>query len=586
MPLATARQPLSTLLAGAPDSDRRVAFTAGQATERSHAELLRDVRGLLAATGPGERWLVKTEDAYHVAVALLAAAANGSRLVLPPNLRPATLDSLRAECGRVLDDAAFADLSDADARPLPPLDRDAPMVELFTSGSSGPGKLVIKALRHLEDEVVELERLFGADIAADAEVLATVPAHHLYGLLFRVLWPLATARPFCRSSFLLPEDLLARVGAAEHVVVISSPAHLRHLAASQRLGDQSARLDAVFSSGGPLETATALSLEETLGRGPIEIFGSTETGGVAWRRASASDPSPLWKCFAPVSVATAEDGALLATSPFVTPPETDSENEKTATTTAGNASASCWRMGDRIEQHPGGFRLLGRTDRIAKIGEKSLSLPEIEAKLGEHPLVENAMVETFAYRGGQRLGALVVLSKAGLRQLSETGRRGLQGELGRHIAAHWDRIALPRRWRFLDELPTDERGKLSQDSFQAVISQPAAEPREPLCISQFRDGDDDVFEFVVPRDLAYFDGHYDAFPLVPGAVQIHWVMSTLSRHLGGPVSAERMEAIKFKSVLRPAQEFCMRLHIEGSRVSFTLAHEERVFSSGRITLAA
>ena len=42
-----------------------------------------------------------------------------------------------------------------------------------------------------------------------AVVLATVPAHHIYGLLFRVLWPLASKRAFASSLIRYPQDLIA-----------------------------------------------------------------------------------------------------------------------------------------------------------------------------------------------------------------------------------------------------------------------------------------------------------------------------------------------------------------------------------------
>lgn len=262
-------------------------------------------------------------------------------------------------------------------------------------------------------------------------------------------------------------------------------------------------------------------------------------------------------------------------------------------------------MGDRVDRNSDGFRLLGRGDRIAKVGEKTLSLPEIEESLAAHGDVEAAVVGAYASRGGQRLGAIVVPSAAGKRRLAQEGRRALQASLAAHLAQRWDRVALPRRWRFRDTLPVDARGKIAREAFDAELARTAEEPVEPLLLSQHRDGNDEVFELVVPRDLAYLAGHYESFPLVPGVVQIHWVMSAIGRILGRSVSAQRMEAVKFKNVLKPAEVFTMRLGFEAhpnavaqpsnavaqqanavSKVSFTLAHDTRVFSSGRITLAA
>ncbi|MFN2425172.1 MAG: AMP-binding protein [Candidatus Binatia bacterium] len=618
--------PLVQILCERGEPGRLVAFGVGSGGDASHERLLADVAALAQHLGGdrGSRWLVQTEDAYRVAVSLLAAATVGARIALPPNLQPGTLGELTSACDRVLVDsssrsaggprsldplspghtaAATAPTRNSDGDALARnsdgnalarnLDRNAPLVDLFTSGTSGPGKLVTKSLCHLEDEVVELERTLGSDLAG-SQVLATVPAHHLYGLLFRVLWPLAASRPFCRTSFLLPDDLLARVAqkkgsdpifadsrpALGGWILVSSPAHLRHLAASARLAEHATKLQGMFSSGGPLETATALAIQTATGQAPIEIFGSTETGGVAWRRASAADPSPRWNAFAPVTIEISEqDRQLVVSSPFVTRP-----------TGAPAGEANTWCLGDRAERDGDGFRLLGRSDRIAKIGEKTLLLPEIEASLAAHDLVEAAAVGTYRERSGLRLGAIVVLSTTGRRRLAAEGRRALQAQLSAHLAERWDRVALPRRWRFPDALPVDARGKTTQAAFEGELARGAGEILEPLLLSQRSDGSDVVCELVVPRDLAYLAGHYDAFPLVPGAVQIQWVLLAAGRLLGCAVSAQRMEAIKFKNVLRPAQEFTMRLHVDedagtATRVAFTLAHEARIFSSGRITLA-
>jgi acyl-coenzyme A synthetase/AMP-(fatty) acid ligase/3-hydroxymyristoyl/3-hydroxydecanoyl-(acyl carrier protein) dehydratase len=588
MPVSEAA-PLVSLLAGAGDPARSVAF--GGAGDRTLGDFRRDVAALARELDgdAGRRWLVWTEDSYRVAVAVFAAGVAGARVALPPNLQPGTLGELAAESARVLvDDGTSAALPVERIDPLAAgrresaqprslrLDRDAPLVELFTSGTSGPGKRVTKALRHLEDEVATLENMLGGAIGAEASVVATVSPHHLYGLLFRVLWPLGSGRPFSRTSFLLPDELLASVAARPRSVVVSSPAHLRHLAASSRLAGQAARIAEVFSSGGPLETATALSLEAALGNAPVEIFGSTETGGVARRRVSDAEPSPYWKTFPPVAVASAE-GLLEVTSPFVTPPA-GAKEEGTAT----------WRMGDRIEMHADGFALLGRGDRVAKVGEKTLSLPEMEAQLVAHHFVQAAAVGPYTDRRVQRVGAIVVLTRDGARHLAEEGRRSMQALLGAHLAPRWDPVALPRRWRFRDALPFDARGKISRDVFERDLASANVDPTLPLAISESIEPAGAVCELVVPRDLAYFSGHYDGFPLVPGAVQVLWVTTVLGRMLGRDATASRMEAIKFRNVMKPGQRFTMTIDLDAakSRASFTLAHEGRVFSSGRLAIQA
>jgi acyl-CoA synthetase (AMP-forming)/AMP-acid ligase II/3-hydroxymyristoyl/3-hydroxydecanoyl-(acyl carrier protein) dehydratase len=585
--------PLVSLLSATDGLERIVAFDS--VSSRSLGDFLRDVAALARELDGelGRRWLVCTEDAYRVAVSLFAAAATGARVALPPNLQPGTLAELAADSARVLvDDGAAARFAVPSIDPLSPgrrdpvgnpvllaplrVDRDAALVDLFTSGTSGPGKRVTKALRHLEDEVATLEDMLGGALPPDACVVATVPPHHLYGLLFRVLWPLAAGRAFSRAGFLLPDELLACVAGTSRAIVVSSPAHLRHLAASSRLADQAERIAEVFSSGGPLETATALSIEAAIGNAPVEIFGSTETGGVARRRASDVEPSPYWKTFPPVAVASV-DGCLEVTSPFVTPPA-GSRDE----------SSGSWRMGDRIEMHGDGFALLGRSDRIAKVGEKTLSLPEMESQLLAHHFVQAAAAGSYVERRVQRIGAVVVLTRDGERYLAEEGRRSLQALLAAHLAPRWDPVALPRRWRFRESLPFDARGKLAREAFDRELASPNVDPVHPFTVSESALTSGAVAELVVPRDLAYFSGHYDGFPLVPGAVQVLWVAERLGRMLGRDVQAERMEAVKFRNVLRPGQLFTMTIDVETekSRATFTLAHDGRVFSSGRLVFAA
>ncbi|MCO6705214.1 AMP-dependent synthetase, partial [Streptomyces sp. CHB9.2] len=77
---------------------------------------------------------------------------------------------------------------------------------LSTSGSSGEPKLIAKQLFQLANEVAALECLWGASLGA-ATVLGSVSTQHIYGLLFRVLWPLCAGRPFARQALPYTEEL-------------------------------------------------------------------------------------------------------------------------------------------------------------------------------------------------------------------------------------------------------------------------------------------------------------------------------------------------------------------------------------------
>src|SRR5437764_104595 len=81
----------------------------------------------------------------------------------------------------------------------------------------------------------------------EARFYSTVSHRHVYGMLFRLLWPLLHRRPFATFDLEYPEQLLG-LERSTHVLV-SSPALLKRIG---HLSDRSAAWRAIFSSGGLL----------------------------------------------------------------------------------------------------------------------------------------------------------------------------------------------------------------------------------------------------------------------------------------------------------------------------------------------
>src|SRR4030095_8542556 len=166
------------------------------------------------------------------------------------------------------------------------------------------------------DEVLVLEERFGAQLGPDARILATVTPQHLYGLLFRVLWPLASGRPFLRSAVLHPEELAPHSSGGAPFAVVTTPVTLRHLSQRSDLARQRASCRAIFSSGGPLPAHVPRSAGEMVGRAPLEIYGSTETGGVAVRQQIRGDEP--WRLLRGVEAESdPATGQLAVRPPFV-----------------------------------------------------------------------------------------------------------------------------------------------------------------------------------------------------------------------------------------------------------------------------
>jgi acyl-coenzyme A synthetase/AMP-(fatty) acid ligase len=357
-------------------------------------------------------------------------------------LVPSTLQAVSEIPAAVIRDSDVESATGSFQLSLPPAAQCR--MALYTSGSTGTPKRVDKTLAQLDRELENLQALWG-DVLAECAVLATVPHHHIYGLLFRLLWPLAAGRPADETTSGDAVELRAAARRQHRYVLISTPAQLDRFPGLLPLGEWQ-RPDLIFSSGGPLSAATAAVYRTSFGAAPVEVFGSTETGGVAWRRRDGGTSEDVWQTFPGISVGTDADGALLLDSPYL-PTRT-------------------WRMDDGAALlGKGRFVLLGRLDRVVKIEGKRLSLPELEQRLQAHAWV--AAAAAVPLPAPRRLGVVIVPTKDGAAALARLGARATGEALRKYLAPNFDATLLPKRFRFVQELPVSERGKVvSQELLQ------------------------------------------------------------------------------------------------------------------------
>jgi len=526
------------------------AVAVGPGGTLSASDLVADagrVAAQLLDLGPGAVAL-HCSDRYLFTAALLGAWQAGRVVHLPQNGQPDTLRALRQDPDvQVLlhdrtGDAEGTHVGDLLSRSITPvpyreIDLGRHLVTLLTSGSTASSKPCPKTGVQLLGEATVLARVFG--VARGARILATAPPNHIYGLLFGVLLPLRAGGVIIRETPLHAESVVAslRRYAATHLV--SVPAHLATLAQV----DDPPPLECVFSSSAPLPPGTSEALRVRLGWRVVEVYGSTETGGVAWK--SGADP---WRPLPGVSVSAADDGRIILSSPFL-------------------PSGSPPYLGaDLISPvEGGGFRLLGRRDGVAKIAGKRVSVREIEEVLLRVPGVRDsaAVVRPSSGPRGEEIWVAVAadgVSSAGL-------RTALSGWL--------DPVAMPRRIRILRALPREETGKLVHERLLELFRDdelPPTRTMEPLEERSSAGGGTDVrvLSFRVPPDLPYFRGHFDGDPILPAVVQLDGlVLRQIERiwpELGAPRQALRL---KFKRPVRPGERLELRLALDASRPAVT-----------------
>lgn len=384
---------------------------------------------------PESRWLLISNDTLDFSIQLLALIYAGKQVVIPPNTQAGTLAQLAGEFDAIVSDALAS--IESSTPPLAPIDPHAAIIDLYTSGSTGQPKRVRKTLAQFEAEIEVLEALWG-DALADSAIVATVPHHHIYGLIFRILWPLSAGRLFDTVTCVHPDILKQRMAQFNKSVLVSSPAQLSRLPELTALSTLMTSTDFIFSSGGPLSISAATEYHRQIGCDPIEIFGSTESGGIAWRRQCVND---AWEPFPGVVVKRNDAGAMMLMSPFL-------------------ADMAVLPMDDAIDiLADGKFKLLGRLDRIVKVEEKRLSLPEMESLLITHPWVTAAAATVLSGRR-RRVGMLAELSADGIQQLECHGRRHVSQQLKLHLGQRFEAVLLPKQWRFVEQMPMNAQGKL------------------------------------------------------------------------------------------------------------------------------
>lgn len=418
-------------------------------------------------------WGLYLEDSLEFGAALLALWQLRKCACIPGDNLPGTLNLLSEHVDGLLGD--FETSSEENPKELPhltsdmppdmqttaahrpgtsapeftPLDRQQLAAMVFTSGTTGTPKSVPVLLRQLDDEVQMHEQLWGSQLQ-QASVVATVSHQHLYGLLHKLLWPLAAGRPFIQTSCRYLEQLASYAQQHKALAVITTPSHLSRIPPSVDWQAIKDRWVAVISSTAPLSLDASQAAKTTFGTPVTEIFGSSETGGIAWRQQTENEH---WQALPGIHIDRDSDsGALAIQSPLL-------------------ADNTWLHTSDRIElMSSNSFRMLGRIDRIAKIEGKRVSLSAIEQQLVQHPWVEQCRAIVFQ----ERTAVVASLNTEGTTFLQEQGKRALNQQLRNFLTDHFETPVLPRRWRYPAQLPENAQGKVTLRALESLFSDDSA----------------------------------------------------------------------------------------------------------------
>ncbi len=401
------------------------------------------LRANLPAKKRGEPVCLAAADRSLIAAALLASLAGGPVLVMPYAFSESALAGLSEATGARL---AITDVPRAlpegmrAVRPrreasVPllssyPAVPQAELLRLYTGGSTGTPRIWSKTGINIFAESLFLAEHFR--VSSADRIVATISPYHIYGLLYSVTLPLVSGAAVLTQTPSFPEEIVRAVQDQRATVLISVPAHYRALH-GKSLAAPSLRL--AFSSAGPLETAHNTDFCRNNRIEIVEVFGSTETGGIAlrsrYREKDGFTPYPTiqWHC--------GDGGRLRVRSPYLSPelPVDD---------------GGFFTTGDRVEVGDSmDFLLKGRADSIAKVAGNRVDLDEIASFIKTCPGVEDCLVLTVEERSGRQYRIVAMLEGGGV-DVEEVKRK---------LARRFEPYALPRSIQVVERMPIKENGK-------------------------------------------------------------------------------------------------------------------------------
>ena len=311
-------------------------------------------------------------------------------------------------------------------------DQEDFLMMFFTSGSTGHPVGALKTKQNLEEEVKALTKLLQK--YQIKKVIVTVPFTHIYGTLLGLLYPLINGLDIVLKEHFLPHDLLDAI--EDHCLVVTTPLYIKALTKI----DQTKELHAsVFiSSTAPLDQKVAESFVSKFNTDLIQLFGSTETGGIAYKK----NYDELWTPLDNVAIATNKENELIVKSPFVS---------KVLYEDGLKHLDGKIQTFDYIEIHKSQFKLVGRSSKILKVAGKRYSTIQIENSLEEIEDITKALV--FVERDPNSLrGELLNITLESDREFSAK-------EIKKIIQNSFSSLKFSIRLTLVDAIPTTEVGK-------------------------------------------------------------------------------------------------------------------------------
>lgn len=405
-----------------------------------------------------------------------------------------------------------------------------------TSGSTGEPKTIVKSKKCLLAESRDLAKFF--NFSPDTIFVSTVSNEFMYGTTFTEMLPKALNCKVDSERVVYPEDIKDY----EKFVFVSTPSFLEKLAKYNYTFKHKPEM--IISAGAKLDDKIFEYLEK-ISKGVTEIYGSTEAGVIAYKQKH----NAKLQFFENVKYINST-----ISSPYFDEPELE--------------------LNDELEFFEDGFIVKRRNDRIVKIQEKRISLDEIERDLNQSNLVE----KSYCLKLDDKLCSAIILNNEGERLLENFGKLELVKAIKKSASLN---IITPKKWRFLTNLPTNERGKIDSARIEEWFNTNVTYPN---IVKLENDGQNAEISLIFPKNSNFFKGHFPDFPILPGVVQLFFAKEFARDIFNLNFVPQKTKKVKFSSIIKPEMKVKLILTKNKNSIDYKYTDDEKTFSSGTFVL--
>ncbi len=324
---------------------------------------------------------------------------------------------------------------------------------IYTSGTSGKPKYVEKTYQNILTELYFLKNHLS--LQKENKFFTLVPQYHIYGLLFGVLLPVTIGAQIIFTKKLFPREVIQNCLQNKISVLVAAPIHYQAFLETSFEQENWGEISLAISSGAPLSESVARGFVQKSSVSIAEFYGSTETGGIAYKTWNGKKEKSYFTFFPYIErpESFSEEPILWIDSPSI------SEN------LIRNQEDKWFNTGDAIKLSPENknlFSIEGRQQQILKVGGKRISTVQLENELKSIEEVNDVVVlrkQSNSLR--QEVGVAFIHLCLGVNISSKEIRKRLQG-----ISTN---AGVLKKIILVESIQRNKSGKVIYDQFKSYL---------------------------------------------------------------------------------------------------------------------